>query len=91
MTSAKFIIGIDAFSNPDNLEEREYITHTQTPKFVAEIIFEESDADFGFSLDSLNIIWSEPCDKQVLDAALKDAEKAIEYYTEQTMMLDQEN
>lgn len=88
MAQAKFIIGIDAFSNPDNLEEKEYITHTQTPKFIAEIIFEESDSDFGFSLESLDIIWSEACDKSVLDATLKEAEIAIQYYTEQTMMLD---
>ena len=86
---AKFIIGIDAFSDPENLEEKEFITHTEHPRFVAEIIFVESDSDYGFSLDDLNIIWNEPCDQKVLDSALLEAEKAVDFYTDKTMALEE--
>ncbi len=85
---AKFIIGIDAFSDPDNLEEKEFVTHTEFPRFIAEIFFVESDGIFGFALDTINIIWNEPCDKNVLDAAVTAAGKAIEFYTEKTMTLE---
>ncbi len=85
---AKFIIGCDAFSDPDSLEEKEFITHTEFPRFIAEIIFVESDDEFGFILETLNVIWSEPCEKNQLDNALAQAGKAVAYYTEQTMALE---
>lgn len=85
---SKFIIGIDAFSDPENLEEKEYITHTEFPRFIAEIIFIESDSLFGFSLESLNLIWNENCEKNDLTTALTLAEKAIAFYTEKTMTLE---
>lgn len=82
----KFIIGVDAFSDP-NAQEKEFITHTQFPKFFAEIIFVESQDQIGFSLDSLKVIWNEKCEKKDLDLAIKDARKAVEFYTEKTMSL----
>lgn len=85
---AKFIIGCDAFSDPDSLEEKEFVTHTEFPRFVAEIIFVESDDDYGFTLETLNVIWNEPCDKRELDNALAAAGKAIAFYTEKTMGLE---
>ena len=84
----KFIIGVDAFSNPEALED-EFITHTQYPKFIAEIIFTESHDLIGFKLDSIKIIWNEPCEETVLAAAITEAKTAIQFYTEKTMLLEE--
>ena len=84
----KFIIGVDAFSDPESSEEVEFITHTQQPKFIAEIIFVESQNKVGFKMDSLKIIWNEPCEKKQLALAMVEAEKAIEFYTKKSMELD---
>lgn len=84
----KFIIGVDAFSDPESSDEKEFITHTQFPKFVAEIIFIESADKLGFKLDSLKLLWNEPCSANELDLALADAEKAILYYTKKSMELE---
>lgn len=83
---AKFIIGIDAFSNPEELEE-EFITHTEFPKFIAEIVFAESFDKLGFRMESLDIIWNEPCEKEELATAMKEAKEAIEFYTAKSMEL----
>lgn len=83
----KFIIGVDAFSDPNSSGEKEFITHTQFPKFIAEIIFVETQNQIGFSLDSIKMIWNEKCEKKDLDMAIKDARKAVEFYTEKTMSL----
>ena len=85
---AKFIIGIDAFSDPDSLEEKEFITHSEFPRFIAEIIFVESDADSGFSVESLNMLWNEACENKDLVTAKKAALEAIDFYTEKTMSLE---
>lgn len=84
----KFIIGTDAFSDPDSLEESEFITHTEFPRFMAEIIFIESDDDYGFTVETLNVLWQEPCEKRDLDTAIAAARKAIDYYTEKSMALE---
>ncbi len=84
----KFIIGVDAFSDPDSSDEKEFVTHTQFPKFVAEIIFVESMDKLGFKLDSLKLLWNEACDKNELDLALGDASSAILYYTKKSMELE---
>ena len=84
----KFIIGVDAFSDPESNDEKEFVTHTQFPKFIAEIIFIESSDKMGFKLDSLKLLWNEACDKNELDLALADAESAILYYTKKSMELD---
>lgn len=85
---AKFIIGVDAFSDPESNEEKEYITHTQFPQFIAEIVFVESADKLGFKIDSLKIIWNQECEKSQLTQALEDAEKAIVYYTKKSMEMD---
>lgn len=85
---AKFIIGVDAFSNPESHED-EFITHTEHPKFIAEIIFAESHDLAGFKFDSLNMIWSEPCEKTELAAAVKEAKAAVEYYTQQSLLMEE--
>lgn len=84
----KFIIGVDAFSDPESSDEKEFVTHAEFPKFIAEIIFVESSDKLGFKLDSLKLLWNEACDKRELDVALADAEKAILYYTKKSMELD---
>ena len=84
---AKFIIGVDAFSNPEEHEE-EFITHTEFPKFIAEIIFSESSDLAGFKFDSLKMLWNEDCEKKELTAALADAKNAVEYYTKQSLLME---
>ncbi len=85
---AKFIIGIDAYSDPESSQEREFITHTGYPKFVAEIIFIETQNKMGFTVDTLKLLWSEPCDKNDFGLAMSEAKKAIEYYTEKSMSIE---
>lgn len=84
----KFIIGVDAFSDPESSDEKEFVTHTQFPKFIAEIIFVESPDKLGFKLDSLKLLWNEACDKKELDLALSEASSAILYYTKKSMELE---
>lgn len=84
----KFIIGVNAFSDPEGLEE-EFITHTEYPRFIAEIIFMETQDKLGFKMESLDIIWNEPCNKEELAAAMKEAKKAVEYYTARSMELEE--
>ena len=52
---AKFIIGVDAFSDPEALED-EFITHTEYPRFVGEIVFVEARELAGFKFDSIKVI-----------------------------------
>lgn len=84
----KFIIGVDAFSDPESSDEKEYITHTEYPRFIAEIFFVESKDKQGFKLDSINLLWSEVCEKNVLSAAMGEAEKAILFYTKKSMEME---
>lgn len=84
----KFIIGVDAFSDPESSDEKEFITHTQYPKFIAEIIFVESSDNLGFQMESLTMLWNEPCEKKDLSQAIADAEKAILFYTKKSMELE---
>lgn len=86
---AKFIIGVDAFSDPEGLED-EFITHTEYPRFIGEIIFVEAQELAGFKFDSIKILWNEACDKADLNKALADAKTAIKFYTEKSLLLEVE-
>ncbi len=85
---AKFIIGVDAFSDPEGEGEQEFITHTEHPKFIAEIIFVETNDKLGFKFDSLKVLWKDDCKERELSLALSEAEKAIAFYTKKSMELD---
>lgn len=86
---AKFIIGVDAFSDPEALED-EFITHTEYPRFVGEIIFVEARELAGFKFDSINVLWNEKCEKADLEEALQEAQGAVKFYTEKSLLLEEE-
>lgn len=86
---AKFIIGVDAFSDPEALED-EFITHTEYPRFVGEIVFVEAQELAGFKFDSINVIWNEKCEKADLAEAVREAQDAVKFYTQKSLLLDVE-
>ncbi len=86
---AKFIIGVDAFSDPEALED-EFITHTEYPRFVGEIVFVEARELAGFKFDSIKVIWNEKCEKAELNEVLAEAQAAIKFYTEKSLLLEEE-
>lgn len=85
-----FIIGVDAFSSPHDESAKEVIVHTAYPRFIAEITNMADDGishKIGFSSESVKIIWCEECEKSDLLLAIREAEKAIEYYTKSSFEL----
>ena len=57
--------------------ERQYIVHTHTPRFVAEILY---DAEGGNYIDDFDFIDEPPADPQYLAQVMREAGQALAEY-----------